>query len=231
MSNKMKILHRNHLPLGGFAGLREHQLVVDPKTFGEQGGSKAFSGLGNFVYLADARFQPRGETGLHPHREVDVLSFMIEGRICHEGSLGQGQSLSAFEVQVQRAGGEGFTHNEINPDEQKNRMIQIFVLPEKAGEAADYRVYSTETGNISRIYGGHESDAHFTSRTIIETARLNPGQDHIIKHDYMVYMVTGKGSANGQPVVEGCLLKGSGLQFIAEESAYLIVIRLAVSLD
>ncbi len=227
----MEILHRNHLPLGGFAGLREHQLVVDPKAFGEQTGSKAFSGLGNFVYLADAQFQPHGETGLHPHREIDVLSFMIEGRIRHEGSLGQGQSLSAFEVQVQRAGGEGFTHNEINPDGQKNRMIQLFVLPEKAGEAADYRVYSTEAGNISRIYGGHEPDAHFTSGTIVETARLNPGQDHQIKHDYMVYMATGKGTANGQPVEEGCLLKGSDLQFTAEETAYLIIIRLAAPLD
>ncbi len=227
----MEILHRNHLPLGGFAGLREHQLVVDPKAFGEQGGSKAFSGLGNFVYLADARFQPRGETGLHPHREVDVLSFMIEGRIRHEGSLGQGQFLAAFEVQVQRAGGEGFTHNEINPDEQKNRMIQIFVLPEKAGEAADYRVYTPEAGNISRIYGGFGPNTHFKSGTIVETARLNPGQDHQIKHDYMVYMAVGKGSANGQPVEEGCLLKGSDLQFTAEETTYLIIIRLALPLD
>ncbi|RDH82126.1 MAG: pilus assembly protein [endosymbiont of Escarpia spicata] len=227
----MKILHRNHLPLGGFAGLREHQLVVDPKGFGEQTGSKAFSGLGNFVYLADARFQPHGETGLHPHREVDVLSFMIEGRISHEGSLGQGQSLPAFDVQVQRAGGEGFTHNEINPDGQQNRMIQLFVLPEKAGEAADYRICTTEAGNISRVYGGFGPNTHFTSRTIVEAARLNPGQDHQIKHDYMVYIATGKGTANGQPVEEGCLLKGSDLQFIAEETAYLIIIRLAAPLD
>ncbi|QYZ66606.1 MAG: pilus assembly protein [Gammaproteobacteria bacterium (ex Lamellibrachia satsuma)] len=227
----MKILHRNHLPLGGFAGLKEYQLVIDPKAFGELTGSKAFSGLGNFVYLADARFQPHGETGLHPHREVDVLSFMIEGKISHEGSLGQGQSLSAFDVQVQRAGGEGFTHNEINPDGQQNRMIQLFVLPEKAGEAADYRVSTTEAGNISRIYGGLGPNTHFTSGTIVETARLNPGQDHQIKHNYMVYIATGTGSANGQPVEEGCLLKGSDLQFIAKETAYLIIIRLAAPLD
>jgi hypothetical protein len=33
--------------------------------------------MGNFVYLADARFLPRGETHLHSHREIDVISVMV----------------------------------------------------------------------------------------------------------------------------------------------------------
>jgi len=135
MKTKLEILHRDDLQEGGFAGLREHRLVTNNKLFGRDMGG-AWDGLGNFVYLADARFNPGGETRLHPHHEIDVISVMVEGRIKHEGSLEHGGSISQYEVQVQRAGGEGFTHNEINPDDVKNRMLQLWVLPEKAGEPA-----------------------------------------------------------------------------------------------
>ena len=69
----MEILHRDNLPRGGFAGLREHRLVLDPKVFGPSVNPTAWPGIGNFVYLADARFVPKGETGMHPHKEVDVF--------------------------------------------------------------------------------------------------------------------------------------------------------------
>ena len=121
----MEIIHRDDLHLGGFAGLTEHRLVMDPRPFGGHVEPGTWLGIGNFVYLADARFNPHGETRLHSHREVDVLSLMVEGRIAHEGSLEHGQEVSAGQVQVQRAGGEGFSHNEINPDDEKNRMIQF----------------------------------------------------------------------------------------------------------
>ena len=65
-------------------------LVIDPKVFGDTV-SGAWPGIGNFVYLADARFIPNGETHLHPHKEIDVISVIIEGRIAHEGSLHEGK--------------------------------------------------------------------------------------------------------------------------------------------
>ena len=115
----VEILHRDDLPLGGFAGLKEHRLVTDGKAWGPHRARGAWDGLGNFVYLADARFMPRGETTMHPHREVDVISVMVDGRIAHEGSLSHGEQLNTNDVQVQRAGGEGFTHNEVNPDDDE----------------------------------------------------------------------------------------------------------------
>jgi redox-sensitive bicupin YhaK (pirin superfamily) len=81
---------------------------------------------------------PHGETRMHAHHEIDVISVMVKGRIAHEGSLQHGQNLSGNDVQVQRAGGEGFSHNEINPDDNWNRMLQLWVLPEVPGQTADY---------------------------------------------------------------------------------------------
>ncbi len=165
----MEILRYNDLPQGGFAGLLERQFVTDTRLFGDRKNPATDNGIGNFVYLADANFQPNGETGMHPHREIDVISVMVDGQIEHAGSLEHGQGLQAGMVQVQRAGAEGFTHNEINPDDSPNHMIQLWVLPDEAGEPAGYRVYSPENGSRLQIYGGSKDQSErFYSQTYID---------------------------------------------------------------
>ena len=89
----MQVLSKKSLPLGGFAGLTEHRLVTDRRVFGGRKAPNTFDGLGNFVYLADAQFNARGETHMHSHKEIDVISIMVAGRVSHEGSLELGQSL------------------------------------------------------------------------------------------------------------------------------------------
>ena len=139
----MEILNRDSLKLTGFEGVREYRLVFDKRVRGEGTGGDAWDGIGQFVYLADARFVPGGETRMHDHKELDVISVMLEGRLQHEGSLEHGKPLEAFDVQVQRAGGEGFSHNEVNPDDTENRMIQLWVLPEDKGRPCGLPALST----------------------------------------------------------------------------------------
>ena len=141
----IQTLNRDSLELGGFAGILEHRLVVDPKVFGSHN-TGAWPGIGNFVYLADAKFVPNGETRLHPHKEIDVISIIVDGRISHKGTLEEGKTIEANHVQVQRAGGEGFLHNEVNPDDKENRMIQMWVTPEKSGNTAGYKSYPLQQG-------------------------------------------------------------------------------------
>jgi hypothetical protein len=77
----MEILKRDSLKEDGFAGLKEHRLIKDPRLFGLQGNNDgSWPGLGNFVYLADARFMPNGETHMHSHHELDVISLMVDGK-------------------------------------------------------------------------------------------------------------------------------------------------------
>lgn len=54
-------------------------------------------------------------------------------------------------MQVQRDGGEGFNHNEINPDDSKNRMLQVWALPEIKGQPASYKFYSPKLDGVTRI--------------------------------------------------------------------------------
>lgn len=222
----IEILHRDDIPLGGFAGLKEHRLVEDPKAFGGDMDPGVWEGLGNFVYLADARFNPKGETRLHSHKEIDVISVMVEGRIAHEGSLESGQGLEAFDVQVQRAGGEGFSHNEVNPDDTKNRMIQLWALPEQPGQPAGYKLYRPQWGDLVRVYGGPSGqDETFDNSTLIDIGLLNPGQKIQIKSDFLAYVTQGKGKTNGVEVTDGDLFRGKGLVFEAADKTQLIIIH------
>lgn len=189
----MQVLNRDSLPLGGFAGLTEHRLVTDHRIFGQRKKAETWNGIGNFVYLADAKFNPLGETHMHPHKEIDVITVMVDGKVSHEGSLEHGQSLSAGEVQVQRAGGEGFSHNEINPDNKKNRLLQIWVLPEVAGERAGYKLYPLSDEGITRIYGGtHNQQDTFASKTTIDIVRLTKGQNYHVDSNALVYVTKGQ---------------------------------------
>ena len=222
----MDILHRDELKRGGFAGVREHQLVVGDQLFRALPEVRAnWPGTGNFVYLADARFVPNGETGMHPHREVDVISVMVEGRISHAGSLEDGQQLNAFDVQVQRAGGEGLIHNEINPDPVENRMLQLWALPEEAGQPAGYKSYHLERGETRLVYGGPpDQDDTFPARTRIEIGRLRSGDEVRLNGSFLAYLCLGAGTANGIQVKDGDLFKDDQLQFEASEDVLFVLI-------
>lgn len=219
----MKLLHKDSLPLGGFAGLKEHRLVVDKLVGGRD---DTWDGIGNFVYLADAYFDPYGETRMHPHRELDVISVMLEGRINHEGSLEHGSSIHAGQVQVQRAGGEGFKHNEINPNASKNRMIQLWVLPENNGEAAGYKLYDVEQNKLTQIYGGtKEQSVTFDSHTVLEVGRFSKEESLTKKGDFLAYITEGEALINDTDVKDGDLIRGTHLDFKAtSDNAQIIII-------
>lgn len=223
----MEIIKRDNLLEGGFAGLKEHRLIKDSKLFGsQQNNDGSWTGLENFVYLADARFMPHGETRMHSHHEIDVITLMVDGNIKHEGSMESGKDLSRNDVQVQRAGGEGFSHNEINPDRNWNRLIQLWALPEIAGQAASYKVYKPVKGGLTRIYGGEDnSDVDFPSKTKIDVALLSNGQQIEVGGPFLFYITRGKGIANNKRVQDGDLIRGNSIKFEANDDVQLIVIH------
>ena len=221
----LQVLHRDNLKLGGFAGIREHRLVIDPEVFGNVH-SGAWPGIGNFVYLADAKFVPNGETHLHPHKEIDVISVVIDGRISHEGTLQQGKIIESNHVQVQRAGGEGFAHNEVNPDNQENRMIQIWITPEKSGEPAGYKSYPLQQGKITRVYGGDvNQNKTFVSQTTLDVGLVNASQTVSLGGEFIAYVTKGNATLNGESATGGDLIRGHDIKFQAQTDSQIIIVR------
>jgi len=225
LENSMQLLKKNSLHRGGFAGLKETRLIVDNKIGGR---NDTWNGLGNFIYLADARFVPKGQTGMHPHKEIDVISIMLEGNIKHKGSMENGKSMHANQVQAQRAGGEGFVHNEINPDNVENRMLQLWVLPEKSGEPASYKFHDLKVDKMVRVYGGKKSQKNtLDSNTIIEIGLLSKDKNVIHKGNFIAYVTGGEGILNGVSVKDGDLIRDKNLDFTGlSEQVHLTIIYL-----
>jgi redox-sensitive bicupin YhaK (pirin superfamily) len=230
----MNILSRDSLALGGFAGIKEHRLVTDSRIFGNRKKPDTSEGLGNMVYLADARYDPNGESGMHPHSEIDVISVIIDGRVSHEGSMEHGKNLVAGDVQVQRAGGEGFEHNEINPDNHNNRMLQIWALPEDKGQPAAYKSYTPKLDGITRIYGGNKSQSEtFDSHTIIDIVHLKAGKSITLDRAQLFYIITGEAviselkntKNNGRyNAKEGDLIRSRDAQITAMDNVHMVVV-------
>lgn len=223
----MQVLSYSELPHGGFAGLEERRFVMDSRVFGTRKQPDTFNGLKNFVYLADANFLPHGETHMHPHKEIDVISVMADGNISHQGSLEHGENLSTGEAQIQRAGGEGFSHNEINPDSTPNQLIQIWVLPDEHGESAGYKVYRPIRGELTHIYGGNkDQDETMYSKTSISMINAEKGQ--VLKHEgeVMIYLSKGSIRANDQTVKPRSLMhdtQGINLEVISDKAQLIFI--------
>ncbi|MBU2969795.1 pirin family protein [Pseudoalteromonas sp. C2R02] len=224
----MDILTFDELPQGGFAGLIERQFVTDRRVFKNQKNKHVFDGIGNFVYLADANFLPKGETGMHGHKEVDVISVMVEGEVSHAGSLEHGKGLVAGSVQVQRAGAQGFKHNEINPNSQPNHMIQLWVMPDELGEPAGYKTYQPADGKVMHIYGGDKNQSDtFYSKTAIDVGQLKEGQSTLKSGPVMAFISKGSGIINGKKIYARTLVKSNEpILFEALEQSQIIFIYL-----
>lgn len=225
---KMKIVSYRQLPPNGFADVRMREIVKDSRLFGADGGSPHASGIGNLVYIADATFNPKGDTRMHPHQEIDVVTIVLKGRLLHKGSLGSNQMLESHHVQIQRAGSIGFIHNEVNPDTERNHILQIWLLPERSGLTPDYRVYAARPGTVTRVYGGRtdQSDT-LPAKTSVDVVRLEKGSEHRLEGQAQIYVVEGRGQVGDMEVETGDLVGMSSFHCKAHSDCTLIVVRFA----
>jgi redox-sensitive bicupin YhaK (pirin superfamily) len=75
--------------------------------------------------------------GMHPHRDMEIITVMVEGQLHHHDSMGHSAVLRAGEVQRMSAG-SGIVHSEINEGDQACRLLQIWIEPDAFGLPPDY---------------------------------------------------------------------------------------------
>lgn len=73
----------------------------------------------------------------HPHRDMEIITYVREGSISHEDSLGNKGRTEAGDVQVMSAG-SGIVHSEYNLDAVDARIFQIWIVPERKGDAPSW---------------------------------------------------------------------------------------------
>lgn len=76
----------------------------------------------------------------HPHRNMEIISYVIEGELTHGDSMGNKSTLKRGDVQYMSAG-TGIQHSEHNVGEKIARFLQIWVLPDRKGHVPNYGEY------------------------------------------------------------------------------------------
>lgn len=75
--------------------------------------------------------------GAHSHRDMEIISYVLEGELAHKDSLGNGEAVRPGEVQRMSAG-TGVTHSEFNNTKDKLHFLQIWIEPEQRGIQPSY---------------------------------------------------------------------------------------------
>jgi redox-sensitive bicupin YhaK (pirin superfamily) len=149
----------------------------------------AHMGFGALRVINDDRVAPESGFGAHPHRDMEILSYVLDGALEHRDSLGNGSEITAGEVQRMTAG-TGIRHSEYNGSPvEPVHLLQIWILPEKRGLVPDYeqRRFSPEEkrGQLRLIASRDGRDGSVTIHQDVDVYAgvLEPGDrvSHVLR--------------------------------------------------
>ena len=173
--------------------------------------------------INEDRVAPGKGFGTHPHRDMEIITYVIDGAIEHKDSMGNGEVITPGEVQRMTAG-TGVLHSEFNHSQEKElHLLQIWIYPEKTGLEPSYeqiRFSREEKLNRLRLVGSR--DGRDGSVTIHQDVNLYASvleQDNDVSLDVgddrkvFVQIIRGDIAVNGQ-----ALSAGDGAQIEGERA-------------
>ena len=132
--------------------------------------------------INDDRVTPGAGFGTHSHRDMEILTYVVEGALAHRDSLGTGSVIRPGELQRMSAG-LGISHSEYNySGDEPVHFLQIWVLPRKNGAQPEYeqRSFPNEErrGRLRLIAAGDGRDGAVTVHQDVDlfAALLEPGE-------------------------------------------------------
>lgn len=186
-------------------------------SFGEYYDSD-FMGFSTLRVINEDTVQPGTGFGTHPHRDMEIITYVVEGALEHKDSMGNGSIIRPGEIQRMSAG-TGITHSEFNHSETDLvHLIQIWILPNEIGLEPSYEqkkiskkenefiLIGTKEASEKEVTIHQDVDlyaAHLTQNSVI---------DHIIKgKSAWLQLIRGEVDFQGQTITAG-----DGVQILSE---------------
>ena len=138
----------------------------------------------------------------HPHRDMEIFSYVVSGAIGHKDSMGNGCELKPGEIQLMSAGA-GVTHTKFNPSpDEPLHLLQIWILPESKGLKPSYTEWKPAPGseNDPKVLvispDGRDNSATIHQDAHIYRIRLKAGESisHELESDRGLWLQMVKGS-------------------------------------
>ena len=184
-------------------------------------------GFRSLRVINDDRIAPGGGFGMHPHRDMEIISYVLEGAVEHKDSMGNGSVIRPGDVQRMSAG-TGVRHSEFNPSKTEGvHFLQIWIEPDVTGIAPSYEEKhfdaASKRGKLRLVAS---ADAREGSVKLHQDASVyaalvdgNEKVTHTLAGGRRAYVHVARGSVsvNGQALAAGDALKVSDLSAITLE--------------
>jgi len=145
----------------------------------------------------------------HPHRDMEIITYVFEGAITHRDSLGNEGRTVAGDVQVMHAG-TGITHAEYNREPGRTRLFQIWIIPDRMGVAPGWATREfPRAGGLSVLASGRPQDAaagalplNANAAILAGTIKAGETVHHHVALGRAAYLVPASGrlTVNGQAI-------------------------------
>jgi redox-sensitive bicupin YhaK (pirin superfamily) len=177
-------------------------------------------GFGPLRVINEDRVQPGTGFGTHGHRDMEIISYVVEGALEHKDSMGTGSVIRPGDVQVMSAG-TGIRHSEFNHSKiEPVHFLQIWVMPDREGIAPRYEqktFRNAEKQGRLRLIGssdGRDGSVVIHQDVRLLAALLHPGEQ--VTHAFStgrngwLQVVRGAVEVNGHDlgIGDGAALRG-----------------------
>ncbi|HEV8320164.1 MAG TPA: pirin family protein [Myxococcota bacterium] len=170
-------------------------------------------GFHSLRVINEDRVAPGGGFPTHPHRDMEIVSYVLEGALAHKDSLGNGSIIRPGDVQRMSAG-TGVLHSEKNDsDTEPVHFLQIWILPEQRGIEPGYEqrhfAAPARRGKLKLVAARDGRDGAVTLHqdAEIHAALLQPGEEavHALRPGRHAWVQVARGAVtlNGQPLAAG----------------------------
>jgi redox-sensitive bicupin YhaK (pirin superfamily) len=183
-------------------------------------------GFRSLRVINDDRVQPGGGFGTHGHRDMEILSYVLEGGLEHKDSTGGGGVIRPGEIQFMRAG-TGVMHSEYNASTSDLvHFLQIWIVPDRRGLAPQYDQKRFDQQAAARGFvllassDGREGSIRIQQDVTLAVTRIEAGEQRLWplaagRHAF-VQVARGAVAVDGHELAEG-----DGVALSAEEAARL----------